>query len=155
MFKFYKNYKSNYITDVWACKIRMILSWGRDEMRWGEMKWRNIQSLRLLQKLTVSCRVTMKQESATLHKTHMTTQTNIATTEFTSFTNPLYIYLLDKCNLIRMGSWNDKTQIKMVQFCVWLDWVVSLALVRIRIMAFRVRFILNITLSKLKNLETY
>lgn len=57
------------------------------------MKWRNIQSLRLLQKLTVSCRVTMKQESATLHKTHMTTQTNIATTEFTSLTNPLYLFI--------------------------------------------------------------
>lgn len=60
----------------------------------------------MLQKLTVSCRDTMKQESATLHKTHMTTQTNIATTEFTSLTNPLY--LLEKCNLIRMESQTTK-----------------------------------------------
>lgn len=60
----------------------------------------------MLQKLTVSCRDTMKQESATLHKTHMTTQTNIATTEFTLLTNPLY--LLEKCNLIRMEGQTTK-----------------------------------------------
>lgn len=62
----------------------------------------------MLQKLTVSCRDTMKQESATLHKTHMTTQTNIATTEFTSLNNPLYLLGIGVSQPDKNGKSNDK-----------------------------------------------
>lgn len=48
---------------------------------------------------------TMKQESATLHKAHMTTpdKHNMATTVF-HLTNLFTVFFLEKCNLNRMGN---------------------------------------------------